>query len=535
MPPAAPNAPPPSALPPWLAGRGDPSWPVLLDETALQEALHEDATPYTLALRLRTDPPLALQLMAHAQRRLRPGQRIAHLEHALGLLGSAAAQQRIRRAAAQRFDPRRPGHLAYAEAVATSLLAAHWAQACAQIDGRGDHAAVFWRTVQHGITHWSWALRQPQAAEAWRQRVGAGERGVVLERAALGRPLSDWDAALARELGLADADDLPAAPEVTAAALRRVARLSRHTAPPASAEGQLGRWLHQPTLAPLLWFWLAREAMADWHSPRTLLLLRVLAVLRGWSLDDAITFAHRQAAAASRGLSWAMWIAAPAARLFWARPPRRRVAVPAPPAASPPTAARRPPAAPPPDPSAAAPAAADCLSLEDFIAACQARRFEALPAFLQAFGATLRQALGLSRFALLMRTTDPTRLVCIAAHGFGGAIQPRRLQIVLAQAPLLARLLQQPGAFLRVAPAQVPAARAQLAAPLDGELPSGGVALAALTVRGRAAGVLWADGGPWAPALSDEQYLGLKRVTLHFARELTRLLVLQQRRSAPAS
>lgn len=138
------------------------------------------------------------------------------------------------------------------------------------------------------------------------------------------------------------------------------------------------------------------------------------------------------------------------------------------------------------------------------------------------------------RFALLMRTTDPGRLVCIAAHGFDGAIQPRRLQVELAHTPLLQRLLQQPGAFLRVRPAQVPEARAQLPPPLDSELTAGGVALAALTVRGRAAGVLWADAGPWGQALDDARYLGFKRVVLPFARELTRLLVRQQARGRAA-
>ncbi|TSE27037.1 hypothetical protein [Tepidimonas aquatica] len=54
-------------------------------------------------------------------------------------------------------------------------------------------------------------------------------------------------------------------------------------------------------------------------------------------------------------------------------------------------------------------------------------------------------------------------------------------------------------------------------------------------MRGRAAGVLWVDGGLGAPALSDAQYQGVKRLTVHLARELTRLLVLQQRRgTAPA-
>lgn len=532
MPPSAPTPPCPTDLPPWLARAATQPLPLLLDEAALADVLHEDATGHALAQRLRTDPPLGLRVIAAAQRRVRSGQRITHLEHALSLLGITATQTLIRQAATLRFDPRAPGHLALAEAVATSLLAAHWAQACARVDGRGDHATVFWTTVLHGMAHWYWALAQPQPAAAWRQRVGRGERGGTLERAALGRELADWDRALACELGLADADDLPRAPVLDKAHLRRVARLAWTGTNPAAVEGELGRWLHQPTLPPLLWYLLAREAMADWHGPRALLWLRVLSVLRGWRLDDTIAFAHRHAAEASRGLTWAVWVGAPAARLLWARPPKRRL-VSAPQTA----AAAAEPAAPPaaataagsPPPAAAAPVTAP-LPLEDFIAACQAQRFTTLPAFLQAFAATLRHSLGLARFALLMRTTDPGRLVCIAAHGFGAAVQPRRLQVPLAQAPLLARLMEQPGAFMRVAPAQVPTARAQLPPPLDGELPAGGLALATLTVRGRAAGVLWADAGAWGQGLDDAQYQGIKRVTLHFARELTRLLVLQQQR-----
>ncbi|TSE24301.1 HDOD domain protein [Tepidimonas sediminis] len=521
--------------------------PVLLDDAALQAVLDEEATGHALAARLRADPPLGLRLIAAAQRHVRGGLRITHLEHALGLLGLGRAQALVRQAAARRFDPRAPGHLAYANAVATSLLAAHWAQACARIDGRGDHATVFWTTVLHGITHWHWALAQPARAEAWRARVAAGERGETLERAWLGRALADWDRALACHLGLADADDLPLAPVLDRRHLKRAARLAWTGANPATVEGELGRWLHQPALAPLLWFLLAREAMADWHGPRTALLLRALATLRGWRLDDTIAFAHRHAAEASRGLTWAVWDGAPAARLFWARPPARRLAVAAAEeVAAPATAAPMQTAAPQtPAPSAptasapagAAPASAPAapLSLDDFVEACQAQRFGTLTGFLQAFALTLRQSLGLARFALLMRTTDPGRLVCIAAHGFGAAVQPRRLQVPLAQAPLLARLMEQPGAFLRVAPGQVPTARAQLPAPLDGELPAGGVALATLTVRGRAAGILWADAGAWGQGLDDAQYQGIKRVTLHFARELTRLLVLQQRRADEAA
>ena len=531
MPPAASPPPCPSVPPPWLPPAAQARLPVLLDDAALQAVLDEAATGHVLAMRLRADPPLGLQLIAAAQRHVRSGLRITHLEHALGLLGLQRAQALVRQAAAQRFNPHAPGHLAYADAVATSLLAAHWAQACARIDGRGDHASVFWTTVLHGMTHWHWALAQPARAEAWRTRVAAGERGATLERAWLGRPLADWDRALACHFGLADADDLPLAPALNWRHLKRSARLAWTGTHPATVEGELGRWLHQPTLAALLWFLLAREAMADWHSPRTALLLRVLATLRGWRLDDTIAFAHRHAAEASRGLTWAVWTGAPAARLFWARPPARRLAAEAPvPATAEPAPAQPTPAAAANPGAAPAPAPAAPASLDDFVAACQAQRFGTLAEFLQAFALTLRQSLGLARFALLMRTTDPGRLVCIAAHGFGAAVQPRRLQVPLAQAPLLARLMEQPGAFLRVGPAQVPTARAQLPAPLDSELPAGGVALATLTVRSRAAGILWADAGAWGQGLDDAQYQGIKRVTLHFARELTRLLVRQQQR-----
>ncbi|TSE20983.1 hypothetical protein Talka_00646 [Tepidimonas alkaliphilus] len=512
--------------------------PLLLDDAALAAVLDPETDGAALAAHLHRDPPLGWRLIAAAQRLLRSAQRIEHVEHAIGLLGVSRAQALIRQAAARRLDPRAPGHLAFAEAVATSLLAAHWAQACARQDRRADHASVYWRTARCGCAQWFWALAEPARAQAWLERTAAGERGAWLERRWLGAPLATWDEALACQLGWEDPDLLPRAPSCHPGLLRRAARLAWIETHPPAPDADLGRWLHQPALAPRLWFLLAREAMADWHGPRTALLLRVLATLRGWRLDDTIAFAHRHAAEASRGLTWAAWIGAPAARLFWARPPARRLAVApqeeaATPAAAAPTEATRPkpsselaPAAP------AAPATAPLLPLADFVEACQTRRFATLAEFLQAFALTLRQSLGLARFALLMRTTDPGRLVCIAAHGFGAAVQPRRLQVPLAQAPLLARLMGQPGAFLRVAPAQVPTARAQLPGPLDSELPAGGVALATLTVRGRAAGVLWADAGTWGQGLTDAQYQGIKQVTPHFARELTRLLVLQQRRAS---
>ncbi|TCS94016.1 hypothetical protein EDC36_12120 [Tepidimonas ignava] len=533
--PMSPTPAPPTAapLPAWLTAAHVQALPLLLDDAALDD----DITAQALARLLRRDPPLGLRLMAQAQRRLRPGQAVRDVEHALALLGVGAAQTLLRQASRQRFDPHQPGHLALAEAVATSVLGAHWAQACAHIDGRADHAAVFWQAVQLGRSQWHWALADPARAEACRQRVAAGERAAALQRQWLGQPLAAWDAPLALASGLADPDDPPATPSVTPAMLRAAARSAWTGHDPVELPAALARWLRQPALAPLLWHRLACEAMADWHSPRTRLWLRVLSALRGWHLDDTTAFAHRHAAEASRGLSWAVWVGAPAARLLWARPPRRQPPRATPPASDPATAEAR------PTPSAATsaprpahvPPPAVAWDVERFIEACHAQRFDTVAGLLQALAATLQQALALPRFALLMRTTDPNTLACIAAHGFGGVVQPRRLQVALAGAPLLARLLNQAGAFMHVQPAQVPLARAQLPPPLDAQVPEGGLVLGTLTVRGRAAGVLWADGGLGAPALTDVQYQGVKRLTVHLARELTRLLVQQQRRGAPSA
>ncbi|MFN3957549.1 MAG: hypothetical protein ACK4Q6_08545 [Tepidimonas ignava] len=532
-------APPAAApLPAWLTAAHAQALPLLLDDAALRAALDDDITAQALARLLRRDPPLGLRLMAQAQRRLRPGQTVRDVEHALALLGVGAAQTLLRQASRLRFDPRQPGHLALAEAVATSVLGAHWAQACAHIDGRADHAAVFWQAVQLGRSQWHWALADPARAEACRQRVAAGERAAALQRQWLGQPLADWDAALALASGLADPDDPPFTPPVPPAMLRAAARSAWTGHDPVEPPAVLARWLRQPALAPLLWHRLACEAMADWHSPRTRLWLRVLSALRGWHLDDTTAFAHRHAAEASRGLTWAVWVGAPAARLLWARPPRRRPHQATPPASSTAVAAAPASATLAPRPAAAAgePAPATAWDVAGFVEACQTQRFDTVAGLLQALAATLQQALALPRFALLMRTTDPGVLACIAAHGFGAVVQPRRLQVALGSAPLLARLLNQAGAFLHVQPAQVPLARAQLPPPLDTQVPAGGLVLGALTVRGRAAGVLWADGGLGAPALTDAQYQGVKRLTVHLARELTRLLVLQQRRGvAPAA
>ncbi|TSE33442.1 hypothetical protein [Tepidimonas charontis] len=483
-------------------------------------------TPRLLAI-LQRDLPLGLAVLLEAQQRLRQGQ-VESLAHAVGVLGLRGLWRVVERLAAHPFDPRQPAHRLYAEAVATSRLAAHLAAQLAPAGTPETRQRLMWEMQVQTMAEWRLPLAAPDVAQRMAARIAAGERPTHVERDLLGCPLHALNAALAQHFGFVEPDDPRATVWLQA---RRLAQAARHAwidAHPPPLPDDVGRWLYRPSTLRSLLHWLAQEAMRSWYSPRTRLLCDALSAHRHWRVGDVVAATRRAALAASHEMLTRGVVVAPAARLFWAPwvRPRRGPGADATAAAAPasagvhtggPAAARHP-----------TPGSTARPLIERFAADCQRGRHPDVGAFFRAFQHALDEGLGLRRCALFLKTTQAAQLVCYMAHGFGGSIVPRQTTVALQGEHVLARLFAQPGAFLLAEPARVAHLRTRLPASLQRALLPSGAMWGTVQVRQRAVGVLWADTGSADAPVDTTQYAGFKRLMHHFGPGLTRLMQLRR-------
>ncbi len=482
--------------------------PLLSPRSVVRQLLSDNVSMATLLDVLHRDLPMGLAVLLAGQKQLRRGQ-IESLSHAAGALGLERIQALIRRLAARPLDPSLPGHTEYAEAMATSRLAAQLAAHFAPNDTPDQRQRKMWEMQVQMMAEWRLPLAAPELAQEMAQRIAAGERPAQVEQALLGCTMHALNAAMALDAGLLEPDDPRATQPLDLRCLRQASRLAWTLGGPPPLPPALERWRQQPSTLPALLHLLAQEAMRDWYSPRTRLLQRALSAHRQWPLDDVVAATRHAAVAASRDLLTRGVLVPPAARLLWT--PGRR--------------AKRRMAPPPRSIERGSPAR---QLIDHFVNDCAHGRHNNLGEFFQAFQRTLSEGLGLQRSALFLKTSQTEQLVCFMARGFGPAVLPRQYVVTLTDGNLLAKVFGQPHGFLWGQGERLPALRQRLPTSLRGELLACGAIWGAVQVHDRSVGVLWADGGSTATHLDDTQYTGFKLVCRHFGDALTRLMKQQQ-------
>lgn len=529
-----PSSPTPRGLTAWKQRLVAVELPLLSPPPVIEALLDEDPPTARLIDALQRDLPLGLAVLLEGQKRLRGGQ-VASLSHAVGALGLGGIQRVVHRQAALPLDLAQPGHREYAEAVATSRLAAHLAAQFAANDSLEERLRKMWEMQVQMMAEWRLPLAAPALAQAIQERVAAGERPAQVEQALLGCQMRELNAALAAHFGLIESDDNRATQVLDALHLGQAARLAWTDANPRPVPTELGRWLYQPSTLPSLLHLLAHEAMRSWYSPRTRLLQDVLSTHRHWRVEAVMAATRRAAVAASREMLTSGVLVAPAARFLWPRWVRPKRSLGQPSAARPTTTAT-----PTSPPKATVPRSIDRGSptramIDQFIDDCTQGRHADLSAFFQSFQRVLSTGLGLDRFALFLKTSQADQLVCFMARGFGPAVVPRQYTVSLVDGNLVAKVFSQPHGFLLAQGDRVAQLRPRLPEALRNDLHPGGAMWGSVQVQDRSVGVVWADGGPATTGLDDTQYAGFKLVCRHFGEALTRLMRQQKQRAAPVS
>lgn len=521
-----------------------------LPVTSSLETLQELASPELPSPRLlealNRDLPLGLALLMEGQRYIPNGGRVSGISHAVGVLGLSRIQALATRVAKFRLDPARPGHALLAEALMTGRLAGHLAMQFAAAEKREEAQIKVWTIQAQTIAEWKLTIAAPDVAQALRQRTEQGERDAHAERALLGCRLHELNAAVAMDMGLLTEETSVFVKPISPLMLGHASRLAWMDVHPPEIPTEIGRWLFQPSTLSSLLHMLAHEAMRDWYSPRTTLILKTLSAHRHKRFDELLALTRQAALAASREPNLHGIVVPPAVRLLWppvGRVRRRPKAVDAarpasrlaPSAAAAPAAPARPAARPvvattpalAPAEKPATPLSAHPLVLR-FMEDCAQARHADLPSFFKAFDQALTEGLQLGRYALFLKTSKNAHLVCYLAQGWGPTVVPKQTTVSLSDNNLLARLFGQPHGFLMVEPARVHAVRPLLPEALRSELRPCGALWGAVQVHERSVGVLWADASDPRDALNAEQYAGFKRLARHFGLALTRLMKARQ-------
>lgn len=545
-----------SGLTYWRKRLANTELPVTSSLETLQELASPELSSPRLLEALNHDLPLGLALLMEGQRSIPSGGRVSGLSHAVGVLGQRRIQALVTRLARFRLDPNQPGHQQLAEALMTSRLAGHLAMQFAAAEKNEEAQLKAWASQVQIVAQWKLAIAAPDVAQALKQRTDQGERDAHAERALLGCRLHELNAAVALDMGLLDEESSLCVKPIAPHMLRHASRLAWIDVRPPEIPTEVGRWLFQPSTLPSLVQMLAHEAMRDWYSPRTTMVLKILSAHRHKRFDELLGLTRQAALAASREHNLHGIVAPPAVRLL--RPPAVRVRqglkVPdtaARPALSP--GALKRPAAAPVGPSVSKPVrqvvAAPTPALkvkpvpthsahslvQRFIDDCTQARHPDLPSFFKAFDQALTEELQLGRFALFLKTSRNAHLVCYLARGFGPAVVPKQLTVSLSDNNLLARLFAQPHGFLMVEPGRVHGVRPQLPEPLRAELRPCGALWGAVQVHDRSIGVLWADARNPGAVVNAVQYASFKRLTRHFGVALTRLMKAQSTTAAKPS
>jgi len=536
--------------------------PVTSSLATLQELASPELPSPRLLETLNQDLPLGLALLLEGQRLIRKGSRLSGLSHAVGVLGLSRIQALATRLQQFRLDPAQPSHTHLAEALMTGRLAGHLAlQFVAPTEKRDDAQLKVWSIQAQTIAEWKLAIAAPEVVKALRLRTQQGERDAHAERALLGCRLHELNAAVAQDMGLLTEETSVFVKPIEPLMLGHASRLAWIDMNPPEIPTEIGRWLFQPSTLPSLLHMLAHEAMRDWYSARTTMLLKALSAHRKKRFDELLALTRQAALAASREPNLHGFVVPPAVRLLW--PPAGRVRRPQKAAADHTAARPMPSPAPSPAPSAqavprpairapakapakvptksAAPAKKPLPPLSShplvlrFMEDCVKTRHTDLPSFFKAFEQALIEGLQLGRYALFLKTSKTPHLVCYRAQGLGPTVVPKQTSVSLSDDNLLARLFAQPHGFLMVDPARVPAVLPLLPAALRTELRPGGALWGAVQVHERSVGVLWADASDPQAMLHAEQYAGFKRLVHHFGPALTRLMKARQAASAQAT
>jgi hypothetical protein len=545
------NAPipdPPSAtvaagLAHWRKRLAQVALPVLSTPQALREALQPDASVDQVLGVIAPDLPLGLAVILEASRTMKKARgEVRSLRHAIGMLGLDRVQGLLRSRLNLRLDAEKPGHLAMAEAVASSRLAGLLAYYQARAARREDADFQMWVAQLMGLAAWKLPLSDPQLAHTLTMRTQAGERKVRVERELLGCTLAELNRALLMDLCLTEDSDMMQHAEIEPRMLARAAKCAWTGGSAPEVPKTVGRWLFLPDVTLGLMHMLAQEAMKDWFSKRTDTLLRACSALQHLRLDDTVLFSRQVAWHASHEPCLSGWVVPPLARLFWVPEPRRprRLKAQAVPSvglaaqkshAQQPTVQPNPAAAPAPLPTPTASLQAQSPAwnqVQRFVADCEAHAFQDMASFTKAFIDALAQGLQLKRCALFLKTAQTPQLGCVLAAGFDEAVGPRKVSIDTQDDNLLARLFAHPSGFLWVDERKLATARHQIPEAMRQQVLSGGLILATVHVLDRAVGVLWIDAGVHGATIVDSQYLGVKRLNRHFGEEFTRLMHLQR-------
>lgn len=503
-----------------------------LPVTSSQETLQELALPELPSPRLlealNRDLPLGLALLVEGQRYIPNGGRVSGISHAVGVLGLSRIQALATRVAKFRLDADRPGHALLAEALQTGRLAGHLAMLFAAAEKREEAQIKVWTIQAQTIAEWKLTIAAPDVAQALRQRTEQGERDAHAERALLGCRLHELNAAVALDMGLLTEETNVFVKPISPLMLGHASRLAWMDVHPPEIPTEIGRWLFQPSTLSSLLHMLAHEAMRDWYSPRTTLILKTLSAHRHKRFDELLALTRQAALAASREPNLHGIVVPPAVRLLWppvGRVRRRPKAVDAARPAARSVVATTPALATAEKP--ATPLSAHPLVLR-FMEDCAQARHPDLPSFFKAFEQALTEGLQLSRYALFLRTSKNAHLVCYRAQGLGPTVVPRQTTVSLSDNNLLARLFAQPHGFLMVEPARVHAVRPLLPEALRPELRPCGALWCAVQASERSVGVLWADASDPRDVLNAEQYTGFKRLARHFGLAMTRLMKARQ-------
>jgi hypothetical protein len=547
----APTPEPPSAsaaagLSHWRKRLAQVALPVLSTPQALREALLPEASVDEVLGLIAPDLPLGLAVILEASRSMKKGRgEVRSLHHAIGMLGLDRVQGLLRSRLNLRLDAAKPGHLAMAEAVASSRLAGLLAYYQARATRRDDADFRMWVAQLMGLAAWKLPLADPRLAHALAVRTQAGERKVRVERELLGCTLAELNRALLMDIGLTEDSDLMMHAEIEPRMLARAAKCAWTGVNAPEVPMSVGRWLFLPDVGLGLVHMLAQEAMKDWFAKRTDTLLRACSALQHQRLDDMVLFTRQVAWHASHEPSLNGHVVPPLARLFWGPVPKRPrklqapAAAPARPARSVapqgntqlPVAQPKPAAVP-----ASVPAAAFSLQAASpardqvlrFVADCEAHTFHDMATFTKAFIDALAQGLQLKRCALFLKTAQSPRLGCFLAAGFDDAVGARKVAIETDDDNLLARLFTHPSGYLWVDARKLASAKHQIPVTMRNQVLDGGLILATVHVLNRAVGLLWVDAGAHGAAIVEAQYQGVKMLNRHFGEEFTRLMHLQR-------
>lgn len=490
--------------------------PVLSAPEALAALLDPAISVQGMARLLRADLSLALDALLMAARLPQVGGEPQSMAHAVAVFGVERLQNLVRARMERVFDPERPGHRGFARALIVNRLAAMLVERWDGTRQPGGAESLYWMTLACGSVRFRLPLLAPAVAEEIERRVQAGEDRSRVEAQVLGCRSDALAWRLVREMGLTLDPALIDSLHVTGLRLARAARQANDPFSTALSSDPGLAWLRQRQALCILGHlvaWSVHDGAGrvrhnasgaardwrpwqGWHAPRTLELMKVVAVHLRWPLDKVISSAHNVAVRASRLPDLLEDFAAPAESLIWPAPQ-----LPPPPQLPLPTLAAE-----------AMPGwAVDEGKLQQFTEHSRSGRVASVRELLTAALQTVRDALGLPRALVLVGTAQDARLKCRLAQGF----DDRQALAVVAVDPqgddLIARLYRHAGS-LAVTPQRLKLVRGQLPPALQTLAPATGMLLATLKSSAGAWGVLWVDAGDQQAAPDQACYEAFCRI-----------------------